>query len=57
MAIVTGWFSVKIASAAKRSLLKMTVFRSTFGAINASNISVLLEDYDLNKRFSRTNAG
>lgn len=57
MAIVTGWFSVKIAPANKRSLLKMTVFRINFGATNASNISVLLEDYDLNKRFSRTNAG
>ena len=57
MAIVTGWFSVKIAPANKRLLLKMTVFRITFGATNASNISVLLEDYDLNKRFSRTNAG
>jgi len=57
MAIVTGWFSVKIAPANKRSLLKMTVFRINFGATNASNISVLLKDYDLNKRFSRTNAG
>lgn len=57
MAIVTGWFSVKIARAAKRLLLKMTVFRITFGAIKASNISVLLKDYYLNKRFSRTNAG
>lgn len=57
MAIVTGWFSVKIAPTAKRSLLKMIVFRITFGATNASNISVLLKDYDLNKRFSRTNAG
>ena len=57
MTIVTGWFSVKIAPAAKRLLLKTTVFRITFGATNASNISVLLKDYDLNKRFSRTNAG